>query len=170
MPWGNNFGTIVIDWAKSDPLISLQLRGEDGDIACQVKVPLSRLQAKGGAQPGGAKEPMPKVELPKGVISPSEAVKKIGDEVTVQFDVAAGRAVSMGKRILLNSDKDFKAKENFTVVVNEKAMTGKFEKATFDTFKGKTIRASGKVTEFQGAPQIQLDDAKNLEIVEAKKE
>lgn len=157
MPWGNNFGTILIDWAKPDPLISLQLRGEDGEVACQVKVPLSKLQGKGA---------QPVVDLPKGILSPAEAIKKVGAEVTVQFEVAGGRLI--GKRILLNSDKDFRSKENFTVVVNETAWTGKFEKATFDTFAGKTIRASGKVTEFKDAPQIQIDDATKLEIVGGK--
>ncbi len=170
MPYGNNFGMIVIDWAKPDPTISLQLRHEDGEISSQVRVPLSKLRAKAGAQPAGAKDPAKAVPLPDGVVSPAEAIKKVGDEVTVQFAVAAGRVVSGGKRILLNSDADFKAKDNFTVVVNEKAMTGPFDKATFDTFKGKTVRAKGKVTEFKDAPQIQIDDAKNLEIVEAKKE
>ncbi len=165
MPYGNNFGMIVIDWAKADPMISLQLRHEDGEVACQVKVPLSKLTAK-----GGAKNPAKAVPRPDGVLSPAEAIKKVGEEATVQFAVAAGRVVSGGKRILLNSDADFKAKDNFTVVVNEKAMTGPFEKATFDTFKGKTVRAKGKVTEFKDAPQIQIDDARNLEIVEAKKE
>lgn len=163
MPWGNNYGTILIDWAAKDPLLSLQLRGEDGEVACQVKVPLSKLQAKARATPA--------VPLPMGVISPAEALKKkVGDEIVVQFEVAAGRVVSGGKRILLNSEQDFRSKDNFTVVVNEKAMAGKFDKATFDTFKGKTIRATGKLSEFQNALQIQIDDATKLEIVEAKKD
>ncbi len=168
MPWGNNYGTILIDWAKPDPLLSIQLRDEDGDVACQVKVPLSKLQPKKGAVPAGPTAPA--LPLPDGIIAPAEAMKKVGDEVTVQFAVATGRVVSDGKRILLNSEKDFRSPANFTVVVNEKAMAGKFEKATFDTFQGKTVRAKGKVTEFRNAPQIQIDDAANLEIVEAKKE
>lgn len=165
MPWGNNYGTILIDWAKPDPLLSIQLRGEDGEVACQVKVPLSKLQGKGGG------EPKPAVPLPMGVISPAEALKKkAGDEVVVQFEVAAGRVVSMGKRILLNSDKDFRSKDNLTVVVNEKAMAGKFDKANYETFGGKTIRATGTLSEYQNALQIQIDAAAKLEIVEAKKE
>jgi DNA/RNA endonuclease YhcR with UshA esterase domain len=74
-----------------------------------------------------------------------------------------------GKRILLNSEKDFKSDMNFTVVVNDKAWTGKFDKATYDTFKGKTIKAKGKLSTFNGALQIQINDEKDLEIVEAKK-
>jgi alkaline phosphatase D len=168
MPWGNNFGVIQIDWAASSPLVTLQLRGEDGEVAAQARVPLSRLQ-KGEVKP--AAKPADPVKLPEGVLAPAEALKKAkGDEVTVQFEVAGGNTVSGGKRILLNSLKDFKSDDNFTVVVNEKAMTGKYEKATFDTFKGKTIRAKGKLSEFQKKLQIQIDDAAMLEIVEAKEE
>ena len=79
------------------------------------------------------------------------------------------RSVNNGKRILMNSDADFRSKENFTVVLNEKGMTDKHEKATYDTFKDKTIRAKGKVTVYKDSPQIQIDDAKDLEIIEVKK-
>ena len=70
---------------------------------------------------------------------------------------------------LLNSEKDFNNEKNFTVVVNEKAMTGAFNKANYDTFKGKTIRAKGKVSKFQNQVQVQINDEKNLKIVESDK-
>jgi len=159
LPYGNHFGMVAIDWA-ADPVISLQLRHADGEIAIQSKIKLSKLQAKGDKElvkPAGP--------LPEGVLSPAEALKnKEGDEVTVQFAVEAGRAVTT--RILLNSEKDFKSDKNFTVVVNAKAQTGKFDKATFDTFRGKTIRVKGKLSTFQGNLQIQVNDEKELEIVE----
>lgn len=162
MPWGNNFGVVQIDWTAKEPNISLQLKDEDGETSAAAKVPLASLRAK--AQPADT------ALLPEGVLSPAAALKKQkGDEVTVQFEVAGGNTVSGGKRILLNSLKDFRSVENFTVVVNEKAMTGAFEKATFDTFKGKTIRAKGKLSEYQGALQLQIDDPMNLEIVVEKK-
>lgn len=165
LPWGNHFGVVQIDWAAKDPLVSLQLRQEGGEIACQVRVPLSKLQPKGEQKAGGAKA----APLPDGVIAPAAALKMAkGDAVTVQFEVAAGNTVSGGKRVLLNSLKDFRSDDNFTVVVNEKAMTGPFEKATFDTFKGKTIRVKGKLSEYQGKLQLQVDDAANLEVVEGK--
>jgi hypothetical protein len=53
-------------------------------------------------------------------------------------------------------------------VVNEKAMTGPFAKATFATFKDKTVRARGKVTKYQDQLEIIVEDAKALEIVEGK--
>ena len=40
------------------------------------------------------------------------------------------------------------------VVLDTKAMTGAYEKATFDTFKGKTIRAKGKVQKFKDQYEV----------------
>lgn len=166
MPFGDNFGVVAIDWEKR--AVSLQLRDDGGEVVVRHTVPLDLLKTKTAA--GAKSAAAPKAPLPAGVIGPEEAIKKVGEEVTVQMEVAGGRAVSGGKRILLNSEKDFRATTNFTVVVNEKAMTGRFEKATFETFDGKTVRAKGKVTLFKDAPQVQIDDAARLEIVEAKKE
>jgi len=44
MNWGDNFGLIVIDWNRSDPRISLQIRDEEGEITIQRKIYLSTLQ------------------------------------------------------------------------------------------------------------------------------
>src|SRR5437870_9653852 len=40
MNWGNNFGTILIDWSQDDPLIRLQIRDEGGEVTIQEKLPL----------------------------------------------------------------------------------------------------------------------------------
>jgi alkaline phosphatase D len=157
MPFGDNFGVIAIDWEAADPAVSLQLRDDAGEVVVRQAVPVKLLR-------GEAKE-TPK--LPDGVIGPEEALKKVGQEVTVQMAVRAGRGFK--DRILLNSEKDFRSEKNFTVVVNQKAWTGKWEKATFETFDGKTVRVTGKVTTFKDAPQIQVDDAKQIETVEEKK-
>ncbi|MBI2900055.1 MAG: alkaline phosphatase family protein [Planctomycetes bacterium] len=42
--WLDNFGVIEIEWERRDPLIRLQVRDVDGDIAIQQKVFLSMLQ------------------------------------------------------------------------------------------------------------------------------
>lgn len=44
MNWGDNFGMITIDWNRSDPQISLQIRDVAGDINIQRKINLSTLQ------------------------------------------------------------------------------------------------------------------------------
>lgn len=162
MPYGDNFGLIFIDWSKPDPVITLQLRDVNGDVRVAHKLNLSELTAGRLEVKGPAAEP----KLPAGVIGAVEARGKLGEAVTVQFTVRGGRAVSAGKRILLNSESDFRSEKNFTVVVESAAMTGAFDKATYDTFKSKTIRVKGTVKEYMKQIEIIVDDAKNLEIVE----
>jgi DNA/RNA endonuclease YhcR with UshA esterase domain len=70
--------------------------------------------------------------------------------------------------LYLNSDKDFKSKDNFAVVLTAKGKTGKWEKTTGDTFKGKTIRVTGTVKLFKDSPQLDVTDANQLELVEGK--
>ncbi len=170
LPYGQHFGEVDITWG-ADPTITLSLRDIGGEVVLRHTVPVSLLTPRETAddkeRPKEKEKPEPK--RPEGVLSPEEAAKKVGEVVKVQFTVKSGRAVNSGRRILLNSDADFRAKANFTVVFNEKAKNGKYDKADYDTFKDKVIRATGKVTQFKDAPQIQIDDEKSLEIIEAEK-
>ncbi|MFO0846981.1 MAG: hypothetical protein U0871_00270 [Gemmataceae bacterium] len=123
-------------------------------------MPLSVLRPKTVAAPAAA--------LPAGVLTAAEALGKVGQTVTVQFPVRAGRTFP-GKRILLNSERDFRSKDNFTVVLQGGALAGPFANASFEeTFQNKTIRATGKVVLYKDAPQIQLEDPKGIEIVSGK--
>ncbi len=169
MPFGNNFGMIHIDWAsETSPRVTLELRDEDGEIVVRHPIRLAMLTPNDKA-PGKAKpaEPAKAVELPAGVLTPAEAFQKQkGDEVTVQFEVRGGRMTADKKRLFLNSDADFKSEQNFTVVVNAKARNDKFKDATGDTFRGKIVRVKGKLSEYQKKLQIEIDDEKQLEVVE----
>ena len=44
MNWGNNFGQVLIDWQRDDPLIRLQILDEAGEVTIQRKIPLSTLR------------------------------------------------------------------------------------------------------------------------------
>lgn len=103
-----------------------------------------------------------------GAITPSEALKKVGAKVTVEMTVQSVGGTP-AKRLFLNSKAKFRDEDNFTVVVMPKAFTGKWEKATGDTFKGKVIRVAGKVSMFKDAVQIVVEEEKQLELVEEKK-
>ena len=154
MPYGDNFGMVLIDWSGDDPRLTLQVRDEDGDTTCGVKVRLSTLKGTG---------PVVVPKLPDGVLSPAQAAKKVGEKVTVQYTVAStGGQVNL----YLNSDKDFRSKDNFAVVLTPKGKTGKWEKAAGDTFKGKTIKVTGTIKLSKDAPQLEVTDEKQLEIVE----
>jgi len=156
MAHGDNFGFITIDWDAADPRISLQVRDVDGEITIKDTVPLGHLKPKAVAE-------LP-VKPGEGAISPRDAIKKVSEKVVVEMKVQA--TGTGGTRIFLNSEKAFKDPLNFTVVVNAKAKTGKWEKATPDTFKNKTIRVTGTVSEFKGSPQIEVNEEKQIEILE----
>lgn len=157
MPFGDNFGFITIDWSGDDPRVNVQVRDEDGDATCGFKVRLSTLKGTGS---GTATVPM---NLPEGVLSPAEAAKKVGEKVTVQYAVAS---VGGKANLYLNSNKDFRAKDNFAVALSVKAQTGVWEKAGPATFVGKTIKATGTVKLNKDSPQLEIADPKDLEIVE----
>jgi alkaline phosphatase D len=153
MPYGDNFGFIVIDWSD-DPRLTVQIRDEDGDATCGFKVRLSTLKGSG---------PVVAVKRPEGVLSPAEASKKVGETVKVQFVV---QSVGGKATVYLNSQKDFRAKDNFAIALSMKAQTGAWAKVGADTFLGKTIRATGKVEMTKaGGIQLEITEEKALEIV-----
>ena len=154
MPYGDNFGFITIDWSDDNPRVHVQLRDEDGDATGGFKVRLSTLKGSG---------PVVAVKLPEGVLSPADAAKKVGEKVTVQFAVQSAGGQT---NLYLNAQKNFKAKDNFAVVLPAKVQTGPWAKVGPDTFVGKTVRATGKVIMTpQGAFQLEIAEEKDLEIV-----
>lgn len=155
MPSGDNFGFITIDW-NENPRVSVQIRDEDGDTTCGFKVRLSALKGNAPAAVAGPKPP-------EGVLTPAEATKKPGEAVKVQFTV---QSVGGKANLYLNSNKDFKAKDNFAVVVPVKAQKGALAKADVEKLVGQTIRVSGKVEiNKQGNAQLEIADEKAFEIV-----
>src|SRR5262249_154515 len=148
MPYGDNFGMVLIDWSGDDPRLTLQVRDEDGDVMCGVKVRVSTLKPTGaasGVQP----------KLPVGVLTPAEAAKKPGERARGQFAVASTGGQT---NLYLNSEKDFRSKDNFAVILPAKGRPAKWEKATGATFAGKTIRVSGTVKLSKDAPQIEVSE------------
>jgi alkaline phosphatase D len=158
MPYGDNFGMVLIDWSGDDPRLTLQVRDEDGDVTCGVKVRLSTLKGSGAAVAG---KDAPK--LPAGVLTPAEAVKRVGEKVTVQYVVASTGGAT---NLYLNSQKDFRGKDNFAVVLPAKGRPAKWKDATGTTFQGKTIRATGTVKLNRDNGQIEVTEEGQLEVVE----
>ncbi|HEX3148400.1 MAG TPA: alkaline phosphatase D family protein [Gemmataceae bacterium] len=154
MAHGDNFGFVTIDW-KADPIVSIQVRDVDGEIAIKESFPLGLLS------------PTAVTELPhkpaEGAISPRDALKKIGQKVVIEMKVQATGQPKGGGRLFLNSEKDFRSDLNFTIVLNAGALKGKWAK---ESFKDKVIRVTGTVSEFRGTPQVQVDDEKQIEIAE----
>ena len=105
-------------------------------------------------------------------LTPAEAIKKVNEKVTVQFEVkAAKNRLEKQGEVYLDSEKDFRDKKNLGVVVT-RAGAAKFQKAGVDDpaghFKGKTIRVTGKVIVKEKRPRIEIDDPAQIKVVEKK--
>lgn len=177
MPWGNHFGVIAIDWYQPDPVISMQIRDEAGEIRVQHKVPLSLLQVAGTmAQatpsagslgvPRSAAVP-PRLKPSPGAVSPVEAAAMVGQEVTLEFQVQSTGGV--GSRTFLNSAADHRDNANFTVVLEKSALEELAKDPVVGSakeyFQGKAIRVKGKVEEYRSRPQIKVTKANQVQIL-----
>jgi DNA/RNA endonuclease YhcR with UshA esterase domain len=106
-------------------------------------------------------------------LTPEEAAKHVNEKCTVVLEVKSTGASRDKSMIFLNSEANFRDAKNFTVVLDQKALE-KFKKAKIDDpaahFKGKTIHVTGMVTLFREHPQIKVEDADQVSVVEKKKE
>jgi DNA/RNA endonuclease YhcR with UshA esterase domain len=102
-------------------------------------------------------------------IGPVEAAGKVNEQVTVEMEVKA--ATMRGSVCFLNSEAEFKNPKNFTLFIDKDALV-KFKEAKIDDpaahFKGKTVRAGGKVVLYQNRPEIKLGGPDDIKIVEKK--
>jgi hypothetical protein len=101
-----------------------------------------------------------------------EARKKVGEKITVEMIVRAAKdRLEKHGEIYLDSEPDFKDAKNFAIVIT-KAGAAKLKEAGIDDpaahFKGKKIRATGVVKEVEKVPRIEIDDAKQIEVVKAE--
>ena len=75
------------------------------------------------------------------------------------------------KEIYLDSELNFKDEKNLAIVITE-ACAAKYKEAGIEEpaghFKDKTIRATGEVKLVQDVPRIEIDDDKQIRIVEVK--
>ena len=105
-------------------------------------------------------------------LTPVEAIKKVNEKVVVEMQVKAtkNRLEKRGE-IYLDSEEDFRDEKNLGIVVT-KTGAAKFKEAGVDDpavhFKDKTIRVTGTVIIKEERPRIEVDDPKQIQIVEKK--
>jgi hypothetical protein len=106
-------------------------------------------------------------------LTPVEAIKRVNEKVTVQMLVKATKN-TLEKRgeIYLDSEEDFRDEKNLGVVVT-KTGAAKFKEAGVDDpavhFKDKIIQVKGTVIIKEDRPRIEVDDPKQIQIVEKEK-
>ncbi len=101
-------------------------------------------------------------------LTPAEAAKKLNEKVVVELEVKS----TGGKDVcFLNSEADFKDDKNFTLFIPAAALET-FKAAKIDDpkayYKGKTVRVTGTVTLYRDKPQIKVESATQIEVVEKK--
>jgi DNA/RNA endonuclease YhcR with UshA esterase domain len=105
-------------------------------------------------------------------LAPVEARKQVGKEITVEMEVKAAKdRLEKRGEIYLDSEEDFRDEKNFAVVITKKgaeSLKAAGIDQPADHYNGKTILAKGKVSEVDGVPRIEIDDAKQITIPEKK--
>jgi alkaline phosphatase D len=174
MTAGDNFGLIVVNWEVTPPTVRLQVRDVGGEIAVQQKFELPLL-TPGAAPIAVATKPAPSgppTAAPKtaGAITVTEAISKVGEKVTVEFKVKATGQTMDGVRVFLNSTQRRDDAENFTVVLMMKDVGDALKAAGVGDppsyYKNKTVRVTGTVALFREKPQIVVDDATMIAVVQ----
>ena len=169
MTSGDNFGLVAIEWDRSPPRVSLQIHDVDGDVTIQQKLDLTQLQ------PGAAIVSAPGVTIAAAAtttpeaLTPLEAAKKVDEKVVLEMKVKATGKARDNSRVFLNSGS-FQDADNFTVVLDMKKAgdalkaAGAADPATY--YKGKTVKVTGTVSVFREKPQIVVEDAGQISLVE----
>ena len=105
-------------------------------------------------------------------LSAVAARKKVGEKITVEMKVQAAKD-RLDKRgeIYLDAETDFRDEKNFAVVITKTGAASLKQAGIGDPaghFKDTTIRASGTVKLVQDVPRIEIEDAKQIRIVDSK--
>ncbi|MFO0849911.1 MAG: protein kinase [Gemmataceae bacterium] len=101
-------------------------------------------------------------ELPKDVLTPEAAVKRMNETVSVRLTVRGSGKSRDDKWYFLNTHDDYRQPENFTIAVRDPTperlkQLGLTEQPADMT--GKTVVARGKVGTFSGRPQLVVAEA-----------
>ena len=98
-------------------------------------------------------------------LSPTEALTKVNQKVTVALDVKS----TGGKTArFLNSETDFRTEKNFAVFIPNIALA-EFKKAGVEDpgeyYKNKSIIATGNVEISQNRPQLRVENPAQIKVV-----
>ena len=102
-------------------------------------------------------------------LSPEDAANQLNEQVTVEMLVKAAKNCQHCSQVFLDSEEDHHDPKNMAVAVTESGKA-KFKDMSIDDpashFKGKTVRVTGVVTIKENRRQIEVDDPRQIEVVE----
>ena len=103
-------------------------------------------------------------------LPPEEAGKHVGEEATFEMVVKASKdRLAQRTEIYLDSTEDHTDPKNLAAVITVDGAAKLKEAGVEDPaayFKGKTIRVSGMVSLKNGEPRIEVNDPKQIKVVE----
>jgi DNA/RNA endonuclease YhcR with UshA esterase domain len=102
-------------------------------------------------------------------LTPEAAAKKLNETCTVEMAVkSTGKSSGV---FFLNSQEDYRDAANFTVFIGKEGVE-KLKEAKIDDpatyYKGKTIRVTGVVKLYRDKPEIVVEKADQIRVVEKK--
>ena len=105
----------------------------------------------------------------KEALTPEAAAKKVNEKCTVEMVV---KSTGKGSGVFfLNSKENYKDADNFTVFINKDGVA-KLKKAKIDDsaahYKNKTIRVTGTVKLYRDKPEIIVEKADQIRVIEKK--
>jgi DNA/RNA endonuclease YhcR with UshA esterase domain len=98
-------------------------------------------------------------------LTPQEAAAKIDHKCTVRYVVKSAGLSTNRKTLFLNSETNYRAETNFTVVLHGIDEGSKDPTELPAVYQGKTIQVTGLVSLYQGRPQIVAADAAQIQVV-----
>jgi len=102
------------------------------------------------------------LSTPEGVLDWEEAELHVGQVVTVEGKIVRG--YDSGKVTLLNFDQDY---HNTLTVVIFPSLYDQFPQPPARYFDGHTVRVTGEVKLYEGAPEIVIESASQIEMLDA---
>jgi hypothetical protein len=102
------------------------------------------------------------------VIKPSEAAQHVDKQVIVEFEVASSSLLKERDMCFLNSLKDHRQEDNFSVVLRKAGLKAFADKEIEDPakhFLKKKVRVEGKVEIYKEKPQIVVTKFEQLKVV-----
>jgi serine/threonine protein kinase len=105
-------------------------------------------------------------DQPHDYLTPDEAAEKVNQRCTVRFVVRRAALSKSQKTLFLNSESNYRADNNFTVLVHGvDGGPAKDRNELLASYQGKAVQVTGLVTLYESRPQIVASELAQIKIV-----
>ncbi len=118
--------------------------------------------------PAAEEAPAPRSRAAGAAITWQEAMRREGQTVTVEARIVSvydPESRGRGGPVKLNTDRDFKT--SLTIIFYKKDRSGRDQGfGDLSRFEGKTVRVTGKVSDYQGQKQLTVSNSSQIEVID----